>query len=77
MFEMAPYTFELVRSLSNGRALFTQPPLPIKCAGAPQKAMYLSCDHWLRHDTLKDIEVEFHAAGPVLFGVDYTNGLHF
>src|SRR5829696_2062020 len=50
MFEMAPYTFELVRSLSNGRALFTQPPLPIKCAGAPQKAMYLSCDHWLRHD---------------------------
>ena len=71
MFEMAPYTFELVRSLSNGRALFTQPPLPIKCAGAPQKAMYLSCDHWLRHGALNEIEVEFHAAGPVLFGVDY------
>src|SRR5215204_1877412 len=70
MFEIAPYTSELVRSLSRGRALFTQPPLPIKCAGAPQKAMYLSCDHWLRQDVLKDIEVEFHAAGPVLFGVD-------
>ena len=42
MFEMAPYTYDLVRSLREGRALFTQPPMPIKCAGAPQKAMYLS-----------------------------------
>ena len=42
LFETAPYTFELVRSLREGRALFTQPPMPIKCAGAPQKAMYLS-----------------------------------
>lgn len=71
MFEMAPYTYELVRSLRGGRALFTQPPMPIKCAGAPQKAMYLSCDHWLRAGTLKDIEVEFHTAGTVLFGVEH------
>ncbi len=70
-FEMAPYTYELVSSLRGGRALFTQPPMPIKCAGAPQKAMYLSCDHWLRNGTLKNIEVEFHAAGAVLFGVEY------
>ena len=26
LFEMAPYTFDLVRSLREGRALFTQPP---------------------------------------------------
>jgi sulfide:quinone oxidoreductase len=71
MFEMAPYTYELVRSVRGGRALFTQPPMPIKCAGAPQKAMYLSCDHWLRNGTLKDIEVEFHTAGAVLFGVEH------
>jgi sulfide:quinone oxidoreductase len=71
MFEMAPYTFELVRSLRKGRALFTQPPMPIKCAGAPQKAMYLSCDHWLRDGVLNNIEVEFHLAAPVLFGVNY------
>ena len=50
-------------------ALFTQPPMPIKCAGAPQKAMYLSCDHWRRQGTLGDIEVAFHNAGGVLFGV--------
>jgi len=31
--------------------------------------MYLSCDHWLRNDRLKNISVEFHNAGPSLFGV--------
>ena len=43
-YDLAPYTWELVRSMTRGRALFTQPPMPIKCAGAPQKAMYLSGD---------------------------------
>lgn len=68
-FEMAPYTWELVRGLKSGRAIFTQPPMPIKCAGAPQKALYLSCDHWLRTGVLKDIDVEFDNAGGTLFGV--------
>ena len=52
LFEMAPYTWELVQTLKGGRALFTQPPMPIKCAGAPQKAMYLACDHWRRRGLL-------------------------
>ena len=42
--DLAPYTAG--EGSRRGRALFTQPPMPIKCAGAPQKAMYLSCDHW-------------------------------
>lgn len=67
--DLAPYTWELVRSLKKGRAIFTQPPMPIKCAGAPQKAMYLSCSEWERQLTLDDIDVEFHTAGAVLFGV--------
>jgi sulfide:quinone oxidoreductase len=76
MFDMAPYTWELVQNLRAGRALFTQPPMPIKCAGAPQKAMYLSCDHWFRSGRLKDIDVEFCNAGGVLFGVpDYVPAL--
>ncbi|MGI9336192.1 MAG: TIGR01244 family sulfur transferase [Gammaproteobacteria bacterium] len=69
-FDMAAYTWELVQGLRGGRALFTQPPMPIKCAGAPQKAMYLSCDHWQRSGALKQIEVEFNNAGGVLFGVE-------
>jgi sulfide:quinone oxidoreductase len=68
-YETAPYTWELVQSLRDGTALFSQPPMPIKCAGAPQKAMYLSCDHWQRQGVLKDIDVQFHNAGGVLFGV--------
>jgi sulfide:quinone oxidoreductase len=68
-FDLAPYTWELVQSLKAGKAVFTQPPMPIKCAGAPQKAMYLSCDHWLSSGVLGKIDVEFYNAGPVLFGV--------
>jgi sulfide:quinone oxidoreductase len=68
-FDLAPYTWSLVKKLKGGKALFTQPPMPIKCAGAPQKAMYLSCDHWLREGMLGNISVEFNSAAPVLFGV--------
>jgi sulfide:quinone oxidoreductase len=75
-YETAPYTWQLVQGLKSGRALFTQPAMPIKCAGAPQKAMYLSCDHWLRSGVLKNIEVEFHLQGAALFGVkDYVPAL--
>ena len=74
--DLAPYTWELVRTLRSGTALFTQPPMPIKCAGAPQKAMYLSCSHWERQHVLRDIEVAFHTAAPTLFGVkDYVPAL--
>ena len=68
-FGMAPYTWDLVQALDGGEALFTQPPMPIKCAGAPQKAMYLSCDQWQRKGTLGRTHVQFNNAGPVLFGV--------
>lgn len=70
-FDYAPYTWELVKKLRNGRAIFTQPQMPIKCAGAPQKAMYLSCDHWLRNKVLDNIDVRFCNAGGVLFGIDH------
>ncbi len=72
-YDLAPYTWNLVRKTKSGRAIFTQPPMPIKCAGAPQKALYLSADHWQRTGTLKDIDVTFCNAGGVLFGVkDYV-----
>ncbi len=67
--DLAPYTRDLVRATRKGRALFTQPAMPIKCAGAPQKAMYLSCDIWREAGDLGDIKVEFHTAAAALFGV--------
>lgn len=69
LYHLAPYTWELVRNLRGGRAIFTQPPMPIKCAGAPQKAMYLSADHWKRGGVLDHIQIEFCSSGAVLFGV--------
>ncbi|RLJ40886.1 sulfide:quinone oxidoreductase [Litoreibacter meonggei] len=75
-YDLAPYTWELVKSMNEGRAIFTQPPMPIKCAGAPQKAMYLSGDAWSRRNVLKDIDIQFNNAGGVLFGVkDYVPAL--
>jgi sulfide:quinone oxidoreductase len=68
-YDLAPYTWECVQGLKAGRAVFTQPPMPIKCAGAPQKALYLSADHWLRTGRLSDISIDFYNAGAVLFGV--------
>jgi sulfide:quinone oxidoreductase len=58
-----------VQSLKTGKAIFTQPPMPIKCAGAPQKALYLSCSAWEKTGALKHIAVELNNAGAVLFGV--------
>ena len=75
-YDMAPYTWKLVSGMKSGRAIFTQPPMPIKCAGAPQKAIYLSADHWTRENVIKDIDIEFRNAGGVLFGVkDYVPAL--
>lgn len=75
-YDLAPYTWELVQGLRGGRAIFTQPSMPIKCAGAPQKAMYLSADHWRRRRVLKEIDIQFCNAGAVLFGVpDYVPAL--
>ncbi|MEE3634023.1 NAD(P)/FAD-dependent oxidoreductase [Pseudomonas sp. FFUP_PS_473] len=75
-YDLAPYTWQLVQQLEKGKALFTQPPMPIKCAGAPQKALYLSCDHWLRSGRLDNIQARFFNAGAVLFGVaDYVPAL--
>ena len=68
-YDLAPYTFRLASEMRPGRALFSQPAMPIKCAGAPQKAMYLSCDIWRAAGILPRVEVEFHNAGGVLFGV--------
>ena len=75
-YDLAPYTWELVQQLHRGQAIFTQPPMPNKCAGAPQKAMYLSADHWRRAGMLKAVDIQFCNAGAVLFGVaDYVPAL--
>ncbi len=68
-FDLSPYTWQLVKNLKSGIAIFTQPHMPIKCAGAPQKALYLSCSHWENKGVLNKIDVDFNNAGAALFGV--------
>jgi sulfide:quinone oxidoreductase len=67
--DLAPYTWQLVQQLKSGEAVFTQPPMPIKCAGAPQKALYLSCAEWLGKGRLGNIKASFYSSTPALFGV--------
>lgn len=66
-FDLAPYTWRLTQEFSGRKVLFTQPAMPIKCAGAPQKAMYLSADYWRKNKQPAD--VHFYCQGGAMFGV--------
>lgn len=66
---MAPYTWELIDAWQGGCAVFTQPPLPFKCPGAPQKIAYLAADRWRRRGLLERSEMHFHTAGAAMFGI--------
>lgn len=68
-YEHAAYTWEVLRNLKKGNALFTQPATLVKCGGAPQKIMYLTADYLRRHDRLKDVKINFMSPGLVVFGV--------
>lgn len=68
--EHAPRTWELIRNLRSGTAVFTQPATPVKCGGAPQKIMYLAADHWRKRKVLDDIRIVFILPAATLFGVD-------
>ena len=69
--DSAPYTWECIRALKGGSAIFTQPAMPIKCAGAPQKIMYLAADHLRKAGLLGKTSIEFCLTGDVLFGVPF------
>ncbi|MGW3645536.1 FAD-dependent oxidoreductase [Streptomyces sp. NPDC000878] len=68
-FEHAPYTWELIRGLRSGTAVFTQPTGPVKCGGAPQKIAYLAADHWRRQGVLDRIRVILVLPADSMFGV--------
>jgi sulfide:quinone oxidoreductase len=68
------YTWQSIQEMiakGSGTALFTQPPMPIKCAGAPQKIMYLAADRFRKKGILEKFNVEFCTAGPAIFGIPF------
>lgn len=66
------YTWACLQKLKAGdTALFTQPPLPFKCPGAPQKIAYLAADHLRKKGLLAQCRLHFLNHGPAMFGVPF------
>lgn len=70
--------FGTIQKLQKGRAIFTQPAGIIKCAGAPQKTMWLALDYWKRaglysNNPMSAINITFATGLPAMFGVPKYN----
>ncbi|KAL2139666.1 hypothetical protein VTI28DRAFT_4866 [Corynascus sepedonium] len=75
-FDTVDKVFPTIRRLRAGQAIFTQPAGVIKCAGAPQKVLWLALDHWKRAglyqpggDAASPIRIAFATGLPAMFGV--------
>ncbi|KAK1147075.1 hypothetical protein N8T08_001814 [Aspergillus melleus] len=67
-------TYETIRKFRKGSALFTHPAGTVKCAGAPQKIMWLVLDYWKKAELYSSsgespINISFATNLPGLFGV--------
>lgn len=75
-FDTAPYTWDCIRQLESGVAIFHNPHTPVKCGGAPHKIMYMAADHWRKTKKLKKVDIQYHSGGTRLFAVpDYEKTL--
>ncbi|KAA9040584.1 NAD(P)/FAD-dependent oxidoreductase [Ginsengibacter hankyongi] len=68
-FDIAPYTWELIRNFKGGTAVFTNPVGPVKCGGAPHKIMYLACDYWRKQGILDKCDVHILSGAASIFDV--------
>jgi sulfide:quinone oxidoreductase len=67
--EYAPRTWELIKSMRSGTAVFSHPAGPVKCGGAPQKIAYLAADYWRKQNVLDQIRIVLVIPDPALFKV--------
>lgn len=83
-YETCDKVFPNIEKLKKGKAIFTQPTGVVKCAGAPQKIMWLALDHWKRQGMYRPdqpsaspINISFATGLPVMFGVPkYSQALN-
>ncbi|WFD29843.1 eukaryotic sulfide quinone oxidoreductase [Malassezia sp. CBS 17886] len=74
-YDSVPDVYPKFTRLQEGRAVFTQPATPIKCAGAPQKIMWMALDYWAKaglykaHSPDSKIQIDFATGLPVMFSV--------
>lgn len=62
-------TWDTIKNLTSGTALFTHPSTPIKCGGAPLKITYLAEDHWKKSGVRNNMKIKFIKGGPGIFAV--------
>jgi sulfide:quinone oxidoreductase len=62
-------TSKYIGEFAAGTALFTQPPQPFKCAGAPQKIMWLAESQWRERGVRNGMEVLFATPIAAMFGI--------
>lgn len=62
-------TRRVMQNFKGGNAVFTQPATPIKCGGAPQKAVYLADEFFRRSGVRDKTKLVFATPGSVIFGV--------
>ena len=68
--DFAPYTWECIQNFKGGNAVFTCPPMPIKCPGAPQKIAYMADDAIKRDPAVAaSSRVIYATATPGIFGI--------
>ena len=63
----AEKTWRCIREFEGGNALFTFPSTPVKCAGAPQKIMYLAEDYFRKTNRRTESNVIFMTALDKIF----------
>ena len=66
-YDQCHLTWKTISEFKGGTALFTMPPPPIKCAGAPQKIMYLADDAFRKAGVRERTEVVYGCATPGIF----------
>lgn len=69
-FDTAPYTWEVLKNLKGGKAVFTSAHTAVKCGGAPHKIMWLVGDYLRKHDRLDKTSISYWSGGSRLFGVE-------
>lgn len=62
-------TYQILKSFNGGNAIFTFPNTPIKCAGAPQKIMYITEDYLRRKGKRDQANIMYKTSTPAIFGV--------
>ncbi|XP_034060863.1 sulfide:quinone oxidoreductase, mitochondrial isoform X1 [Gymnodraco acuticeps] len=62
-------TWKALQDFKEGNAVFTFPNTPVKCAGAPQKIMYLTDAYLRKTGKRAKANIIYNTSLPVLFGI--------